>query len=439
MRSFQKSSIVFLALLMLVLMIGCTYEDDQPEPTEAPTETPTEEPTETPTEAPTEAPTEESTEAPEDNELLEHTLESKVRLSFDENGEFRVLVLSDLHLTFEGPDEEMQGFIKELIDREAPDLVILNGDNITDERLTDSESLRACLEKAVAYIEEQSIPWMHVYGNHDEDYGYFRGNQQEVYESFDMCLSKRGDEDVYGIGNYVIPVYRRDSEDIGFAVWALDSGNYLTYEDKMSLFPNESTYGGYSQTTYDYIDGSQIEWYVNTSKQLEEYAGGKVYGMMAFHIPLQEFYTAWVNRESLGYTGDKREDICASAFNSGLFAALRYRNDIKAVVCGHDHINDFMVNYGGIKLCYASTISNTSYFDENIRGGRVFVINQDDPGNIDTYMSYVGLPEDPPEIPDGDGNETDVGTDTEGGIESSTEGSTENATDSSSDGGEPEE
>lgn len=427
MRSFQKSSIVFLALLMLVLMIGCTYEDDQPDPFEAPTETPAEEPTEAPTEEPTEAPT----EASEDNELLEHTLESKVRLSFDENGEFRVLVLSDLHLTFEGPDEEMQGFIKELIDREDPDLVILNGDNITDERLADSDSLRACLEKAVAYIEEQSIPWMHVYGNHDEDYGYFRGNQQEVYESFDMCISKRGDDNAHGVGNYVIPVYAHDSDDIAFTVWALDSGNYLTYEDKMSLCPNESTYGGYSQTTYDFIDGSQIEWYVNTSKQLEEYAGGKVCGMMAFHIPLQEFYTAWVNREAFEYTGDKREDICASAFNSGLFAALRYRNDIKAVVCGHDHINDFMVNYGGIKLCYSSTISNTAYFDENIRGGRVFVIDQDDPSNIDTYMSYVGLPDDTPEIPDGDGNETDIGTDTEGG--------TENATDNSSDDGEPEE
>lgn len=434
MRSFQKSSIVFLALLMLVLMIGCTYEDDQPDPFEAPTETPTEETTEAPPEEPTEAPT----EASEDNELLEHTLESKVRLSFDENGEFRVLVLSDLHLTFEGPDEEMQGFIKELIDREDPDLVILNGDNITDERLADSDSLRACLEKAVAYIEEQSIPWMHVYGNHDEDYGYFRGNQQEVYESFDMCISKRGDDNAHGVGNYVIPVYAHDSDDIAFTVWALDSGNYLTYEDKMSLCPNESTYGGYSKTTYDFIDGSQIEWYVNTSKQLEEYAGGKVCGMMAFHIPLQEFYTAWVNREAFEYTGDKREDICASAFNSGLFAALHYRNDIKAVVCGHDHINDFMVNYGGIKLCYSSTISNTAYFDENIRGGRVFVIDQDDPSNIDTYMSYVGLPDDTPEIPDGDGNETDIGTDTEGGTESSTEGGTENATDSSSDG-KPEE
>ena len=435
MRSFQKSSIVFLALLMLVLMIGCTYEDDQPDPFEAPTETPAEEPTEAPTEEPTEAPT----EASEDNELLEHTLESKVRLSFDENGEFRVLVLSDLHLTFEGPDEEMQGFIKELIDREDPDLVILNGDNITDERLADSDSLRACLEKAVAYIEEQSIPWMHVYGNHDEDYGYFRGNQQEVYESFDMCISKRGDDNAHGVGNYVIPVYAHDSDDIAFTVWALDSGNYLTYEDKMSLCPNESTYGGYSQTTYDFIDGSQIEWYVNTSKQLEEYAGGKVCGMMAFHIPLQEFYTAWVNREAFEYTGDKREDICASAFNSGLFAALRYRNDIKAVVCGHDHINDFMVNYGGIKLCYSSTISNTAYFDENIRGGRVFVIDQDDPSNIDTYMSYVGLSDDPPEIPDGDGDGTDVSTDTESGTENSTEGGTENATDSSSDGGKPEE
>ena len=108
---------------------------------------------------------------------------------------------------------------------------------------------------------------------------------------------------------------------------------------------------------------------------------------MAFHIPLQESYVAWRNRKNLESTGSKLEDVCASPYNIGFFEVLRNYGDIKAVVNGHDHTNDFMVNYAGIKLCYATTVTNTAYGGN--KGARVFVINESNPAQVDTYISYL--------------------------------------------------
>jgi hypothetical protein len=165
----------------------------------------------------------------------------------------------------------------------------------------------------------------------------------------------------------VIPLYASDSDELKFAFWGLDSGAYMSDADKATLCPNTSTFGGYSEVKYDYIHGDQIEWYVNTSKLLEEYNNGeKVPGLMAFHIPLQETWTAWENRAGLEHTGEKRDPICASAYNSGLFGAIHTRGDIKAIINGHDHINDFMVSYGGVKLCYSPSFSVNTYNNKDI-------------------------------------------------------------------------
>ncbi|MBQ8333716.1 MAG: hypothetical protein IJX93_08085 [Clostridia bacterium] len=212
---------------------------------------------------------------------------------------------------------------------------------------------------------------------------------EPFYESFEYCVSQAGPEELYGQGNYVLPVYSHDSDQVLFNVWALDSGEYLTSAEKAAYLPVGGTYQGYANSSYAYIQPSQVQWYMNTSAAMEEYNGAVVPGVMVFHIPLQESYNAWVNRAGLEWTGEKREVVCASEINSGLFAAMVERGDIKAVVNGHDHRNDYMVNYGGIKLSYCSTISETGYCDADMFGGRVFLIKESDPSDVQTYMSYV--------------------------------------------------
>ncbi|MBQ4349711.1 MAG: metallophosphoesterase family protein [Clostridia bacterium] len=309
-------------------------------------------------------------------------------LRFGEEGEFHILVFSDIH----GAGPKLSTLAKTnialLVEREDPDLVLFDGDNTWG--LRDEATLRSCVADMTEILEERQIPWAHVYGNHDaEGSNVPKADQQKIYESFDWCVSQSGDPSLPGAGNYVLPVYASDGSRILFNVWALDSGQYITTAERASLEPVGGIFQGYANSSYDYIKPSQIAWYRETSQAMERYAGEKIPGLMAFHIPLQETYTAWVNRGALEHTGEKREAVCASEVNSGLFAALYERGDIKAVVNGHDHVNDYMVNYGGIKLCYCSTVSETGYCDMDMLGARVFVIREDDPADVETYISYV--------------------------------------------------
>lgn len=319
---------------------------------------------------------------------LKETLETKIDLHFNENGKFKVMVLSDLHLHGNNTGvEQMKEDIKLLVDRENPDLIILDGDNFANGSASNAFVIKETLSKVMSYVEEKQIPWMHVYGNHD-DIGMPNADQHPVYQEFEYCISKDVEE-LYGVGNYVIPVYGHDSDDIKFAIWALDSGAHLSKADQDKYFPSKSEFNGHTGVQYDWIRGDQVSWYIETSQQLEKFAGEKVYGLMAFHIPLQETYTAWTNKATMNHAGLKLEDIYASAMNSGLYSAMLWRGDVKAVVNGHDHINNFAIDYGGIILSYAGTIRSNLYHDARTDGARIFVINEEHPDIVRTYFSYL--------------------------------------------------
>lgn len=320
-------------------------------------------------------------------------LKVKKELRFNDDGTFKILVLGDIQSSSSPLQESNQENIRILVEKEKPDLVLFAGDNSI--RMNTEQKLRTYIQSMVGYIEKMQIPWAHVYGNHDHEGALSKEDQEKIYESFEWCVTERGPTDIAGVGNCVLPVLGSDSDMPVFNVWALDSGTYLPEHVLKQLAPKTSPYRGAGSIGYDYIRPNQIAWYVETSKMLEEYAGKKVPGLMVFHIPLQESFFAWENREGLEYTGEKREGVCASIVNSGLFATILERGDVKAIVNGHDHINDYMVKYMGVILSFCSTPSTGSYHNKDILGGRVFVINEDSPENVTTYMSYLNRePED---------------------------------------------
>ena len=102
-----------------------------------------------------------------------------------------------------------------------------------------------------------------------------------------------------------------------------------------------------------------------------------------------EFQRMIKDSANLEYTGVQHENGGFSATNSGLFAAVLQRGDVKAIVNGHDHVNDYMVKYNGVMLCYSSTVSPMAYSRNDILGARVFTFSQDEYEPIDTYMSYI--------------------------------------------------
>lgn len=314
-------------------------------------------------------------------------LKTKKELRFNADGTFRVLVLGDVQSSAVPLQESVQANIRTLVDREKPDLVLFPGDNSI--RMNSEEKLRTYLKSMVGYIEQKQIPWAHAYGNHDHEGALSKEAQEVVYESFDWCVTERGPKDIAGVGNCVLPVYGSKSNKPVFCVWGIDSGTYISGNFQKQIAPKVSPFKGSGSTGYDYIRPNQIAWYVDTSKKLEQYVGNKVPGLMFFHIALQESFFAWENREGLEYTGEKREGVCSSIVNSGMFATVLERGDVKAIVNGHDHINDYMVKYAGVILAFCSTPSTASYHKVDMLGGRVFVINEKSPAEIETYMSYI--------------------------------------------------
>lgn len=315
---------------------------------------------------------------PELQAKVDELLYSKHRLEYNEDGSFRVLILADLHMNTSSTDatsiQEVKDRVKFLVDKENPNLVIFTGDNIISS--SSEEKTRANIDAIAGYLEEKQIPWCHVYGNHDHEGAIPNSEQQKIYESYEYCISKDTDG-LSGTGNYVHAVYKADGT-IGSVIYCLDSGAYDTVN------------GG-----YDYIKEDQIAWYKEASEILQEYNGGKVInGMMAFHIPLIENNTAYDNKDNteivLEWDGQKNENICASNTDTTLLETIFERGDVKAIVTGHDHINDYMLNYYGVKLTNSPNISDLTYHNAGVQGGRVFDLNADTVGtNIPTYVSYI--------------------------------------------------
>ena len=87
-------------------------------------------------------------------------------LRFDENGEFRILHLTDCQDEYPAHEEMLQ-FIEHSIKKYEPDLVVLGGDNTVD---GDGEQEQAVAEIVKIFVENETYFTL-VFGNHDREYG----------------------------------------------------------------------------------------------------------------------------------------------------------------------------------------------------------------------------------------------------------------------------
>ena len=305
---------------------------------------------------------------------IEQLIESKHRLVYNEDGSFRVMTISDTHMNVLADSVEVKSIsdrIKTLVDRVNPNLIIFTGDNTINSNT--KSRLHKNIDALVGYIEQRKIPWCHVYGNHDHENALSNEEQQSVWQEYDYCVSKDVTA-LSGTGNYVLGVYTRNAK-LGSLIWCLDSGAYDN--------------GG-----YDYIKQDQIDWYKKTSLEINNHFGGKVIkGIMAFHIPLIENKTANelkdLNQIVYEYSGNVNENICSSETDTNLLETIFELGNVKAIVTGHDHVNDYMFNYKGVKLCSSPNVSKLTYYDANIQGCRVFDLNLQTIDNIPTYVEYL--------------------------------------------------
>ena len=161
--------------------------------------------------------------------------------------------------------------------------------------------------------------------------------------TLDVSMTEKGPSEIHGTSNYVYPVYDEEGKNRLFYLWAFDS-----------MSDNCEGVAGWGCVYPD-----SVEWFREKSKQLIEADGGKVLpGYGFFHIPLPEYLD--MTNAMLHY-GEKREDVCCSSVNTGLYSAFKEMDNIKAVFCGHDHNNDFWGHYYGIDLYFGRKTGHGGY------------------------------------------------------------------------------
>ena len=309
------------------------------------------------------------------------------------NGKFTVLIMSDIHGIYSF-NRQILDDISLLIDREKPSLVLINGDMVWRDASDSEEHFRHFVTQVAQIFESRSLPWAYAFGNHDDEKGFDRFEQEKIYEEFPHCLNSSGPIEVDGAANYVLGVKKEKSEEIAYNIWVLDSHNSLRdYVTEFNLNPDMWFYKFddplYPCGGYDTIRFSQIMWYWQQSVKMEKEKGRKTAGLMAFHIPLPQFITVYRSAAQCRFKGIRREAVGCGPFDSGLFNALVERGEVKTVVCGHDHINDFEGELCGIRLAMDGGISYDGYCDSDIKGARLIEINEDDPFNVSTRMVRV--------------------------------------------------
>lgn len=314
-----------------------------------------------------------------------------MKLRFNKNKKFRVLMVSDFHLGVNPKLKEDYNYklirgLEALLENTKPDFVLIGGDQCLN--FDNAEDVKAKFTEAIEPILKRKIPWAAVFGNHDREMGLDLNEEMKIYQTIPYCMSEIGPDDVSGVGNFQIPIYASDSDKIKYNLWAMDSQHRLPdliepfglSKDTQFVLPSPSNDScGDGIPRFD-----QVMWYYNKSIEIEKEQGEKIHGVMFMHIPLPEYSLIARNPEECKAIGSKRESGCTMEMNCGLFFASLQRGDIKGFFFGHNHLIDMQGEYCGITLACDGALGYNMSAHDDLRGGRVIDLFED--GEMQTYQ-----------------------------------------------------
>ncbi len=318
-------------------------------------------------------------------------LSDKIKLRFGSNGAFKILAMSDIqeHCTY---NPETFEAIEKLLDAQKPDLVLLVGDNCNGPKINTEDELREYVSIVARPIEERGIPWAQVWGNHDHDVRLDKRLHQSLYMEYPHNVSSTVPE-ISGQSNFLLPIYSSHSDDIVFNVWGLDSGPMAAehsdggiseelFKEALSIKTKVNPH----QKCWGFICFDQLMWYYNTSKELEAKYGKKIPGLLATHVAPYEISAITDDPEQCDTVGEYPEHMSLGLFNSGLFATVIQRGDIKVICSGHSHDDTECGKYCGITLCNDGSVGLSCYGKREHKGARVFELCESDPDRVETYF-----------------------------------------------------
>lgn len=293
-----------------------------------------------------------------------------IELKFNNNRKFKIVQFTDIHWIYNNPASDIAGErMAEVLDAERPDLVVFTGDVVF------AKPARLALDKALEATIERGIPFAITWGNHDDEHDMNRRELTDYVATKPRSLNATA-EGIAGTANYTLTIKSANGKQNAAAIYIFDSNAYSTLKNIKG---------------YGWIKHEQVEWYRKLSSTLTSSNNGKPLPALAFfHIPLPEFHEA-VRNEGALFVGTRKEGACSPAINTGLGAAMLECGDVMGVFVGHDHVNDYVVNWNGILLGYGRyTGGNTVYNDiPGGNGARVIELTEGE-HTINTWIRIAG-------------------------------------------------
>lgn len=275
-----------------------------------------------------------------------------IQLKFHSDRKFKIAQFTDLHWNNNSVNRtQTVNTIRMVLETEKPDLAILTGDIVTAPPA--KEGWRAVSK----IFSDAGIPWAVTLGNHDGETGITGDQIFELLSSDKFFVGCSGPE-LYGCGNYSIPVLSSDGKSVAAVIYCLDSGNH----------PEDKTLGD-----WDWIHSDQIDWYRKASdKYTTANKGNPVPSLMFFHIPLPEFINVISKDTSAGIN---KEGASSSKINSGLFASLLEKKDVTGIFSGHNHENDNIGTFNNITMAFGQ-VTGTDAYGSFERGSRIIELQE---------------------------------------------------------------
>ncbi|MBQ2973836.1 MAG: metallophosphoesterase [Clostridia bacterium] len=346
--------------------------------------------------------------AVETHELKVENVSAGVWNIYSDRG-LKIMQLTDIH--FGGgwmslkKDSMALNTVAAMITAEKPDFVIVTGDAAYPVPFQAGTFNNMSGAKLLAELMETlGVYWTISYGNHDtEAYSFYdREDITEFYEQYPHCLLRKGPEDVDGFGNQVFNIVKSNGV-ITRSLFTVDSHSYVDGDFFGVMWK------------YDNIHDNQIEWYRETVKANQTHNMMKSYSSsdskfleenptalnpkssVFLHVPLSEYKDAWNEyvengyadtenvRYNYGKAGESGKVVYPGIYEDEFFETMQELHSTDSVFCGHDHLNNFSVNYKGIDLTYSYSVDYLAYVGIYKLGSQrgCTVINVAEDGSID--------------------------------------------------------
>jgi hypothetical protein len=267
--------------------------------------------------------------------------ESRIGLKVADPARIKALQFTDLHFfatrdTRPENDTKTVEDLKRLVGHAEPDVLLISGDLWHDN--PDSRG-REFMEFAVAQVASLGVPWLFTWGNHDRLDDYSSGHDHIANAPHSLYRGGAAK------GNYVVTLQGAD----GAPLWdllCLNSGG-----------------GG--------VNASHHAWLAAHAEGRAE--RGAVPAMVVVHIPIKDYKTIWDNRSA---SGVRMEEVCFELEKGDSIGPMKAHGGIRAVFCGHDHVNDYHGRIEGIELVYGRASGHAGYGGKQVpKGSKLITIN----------------------------------------------------------------